>query len=295
MILKSFYINEIPDLFFTINKEKEKLHESGWEMLHNETIYSSIYGQLSIFEGLPYYFDGKTVVFNGFRLTHSNLDISKILKRFSYEFMNTHQNDFETLNYWGTEEPMDLIHPDLICTEKVRPNNNNRDIVLKLNELKLDDIYELRFVRKAIRLGLSCKINIDKSIGDGHFELVDLFFKRHSDIDDDGKKYIESWKNVLMKPDSLLFEVYKDEKLSGMLILSLFFKSMPTYAYGLYNNEVTGTSDLAYAAMIEYCKLLDFPLLDLGYSVKESLLKYKLKWGPVTFREAPWSITWRKS
>ena len=283
MILQSNYTNNSPDLFCSENKEKEELHESGWEMLHNEAVYSSIYGKLSIFEGLPYYFDGKNVVFNGFSLSKSKLTISKILEKFSREFINSRKNDFETLNYWGIEEPLDKIHPNLVCTEKVKPDENNRDIVLNLKGLNLEDIYEYRFVRKAIRSGLTCKINIDKKVVDTHFELVNLFFNKHSDIDEDGKKYIYSWQDVLLKSDSLLFEIYRDEEMTGMLILNLFFKSMPTYAYGIYNNEASGTSDLAYAAMIEYCKLLNFPLLDLGYSVKKSLMRYKLKWGQVVF------------
>ena len=224
---------------------------------------------------------GKNVVFNGFSLSKSKLTISKILEKFSREFINSRKNDFETLNYWGIEEPLDKIHPNLVCTEKVKPDENNRDIVLNLKGLNLEEYYEeYRFVRKAIRSGLTCKINIDKKVVDTHFELVNLFFNKHSDIDEDGKKYIYSWQDVLLKSDSLLFEIYRDEEMTGMLILNLFFKSMPTYAYGIYNNEASGTSDLAYAAMIQYCKLLNFPLLDLGYSVKKSLMRYKLKWGP---------------
>jgi hypothetical protein len=45
--------------------------------------------------------------------------------------------------------------------------------------------------------------------------------------------------------------------------------------------------------MITYCIEHKFEILDMGYSINRSLLRYKLKWGEAYCLPPPWNIVWK--
>jgi hypothetical protein len=149
-----------------------------------------------------------------------------------------------------------------------------------------------RDVRRAVRNGLSTKINASKELSSAHASVVNGFLRTHPNLGPDERRYFDSWREVLRDSDSEIFEVFRDDQLTGFAVLNCFGESTATYAYGFFDNSFAGTSDLAHCAMIEYCLEAGLQELDLGYSIHASLLRYKKKWGATRCVQPPWSVRW---
>ena len=264
------------------------------EMLQNSVLFSPVYGQAEVMDGLPFYCNGKNLLVVGYSVDNSR---SRLQQRVGHVIEYAHQRwreSLQTIQFWGPECPTDHNIPsDFIRTDERRPNHSNRDVVLLLDNVARRRVSSGRDIRRAKRNGLSVTINASKAPTLEHSRIFDGFLLTHDNIEDEDMAYFRSWTKVLQDKDSLLFEVRRNNALTGFSVLSCFGSRTATYAYGFFNNSITGTSDLAHGAMIEYCLSAGFDELDLGYSIHASLLRYKRKWGTTRLIDPPWSVYWR--
>jgi hypothetical protein len=271
---------------------EECLRSGYWEMLHNVSLFSPIYGPIGIFEGLPYYCDGRQLVVSGYSIGDSSVPVEKRAVDLIRMILDETENTLEVVEYWGPEKPVRISSGQSLRFLGEQPANcSNRDVILSLCGVNRRLLQSRRDVRRALRNGLRVEICAKKRIVESHRQIVRAFLQ-HRILDAEDKKYIDCWPTSVKAPDSVLFNVYRGETLTGFAIISQFGTRVATYAYGFFDNTCAGTSDLAHAAMVDFCIEHSFEKLDLGYSIHSQLLRYKLKWGEVTLVAPPWCIRW---
>lgn len=272
----------------------EQLRVSYREMLQNACLYAAIYGEVGVFEGLPFYRSSVSLFVVGYELERSSAPIERRFQRLVRNVAReaTH---LTTIEYWGPSLNFsDRLGAEVICTSRQAPDLDNCDVILDLRGISSTQVNSLRCVRRARGTNLESRENRGKETTQEHSKLVANFLRRKRDanLTADDVKYIRAWKEVLADEHSNLIEVYDGSCLTGFSIISAFGRNMPTYAYGFFDNGRSGTSDLAHAAMIEFCLDRGYAKLDLGYSINANLLRYKMKWGPIELVEPPCNVRW---
>lgn len=275
------------------------LKDHYWEMLHNASLYSHVYGPVRVFDHLPYYCDGRQLVISGYALDKYsgplNERVSRLIRRAQIE----HSREMQAIEFWGpTLPPKDAIPRKMECSWLQEPRESNRDVILKLDsQTSWANLSKRRDVKRALRNHLRIEICRTNEVSEVHERIVSIFLRIHEydnekSIDLEEKKYVTCWRAALEQQDSLLINVFQRENLVGFVILSLFGSATATYAYGFFDNAVAGTSDLAHAKMISLCRDEGFDFLDLGHSIHKNLLRYKQKWGQTELVPAPWCVRW---
>lgn len=282
------------NLIFNKDSKVFETREHYCEMLQNPVLFSPVYGRAETYEGLPYYCNGENLLVVGYSVNNSQKQLNKRINHVVLMARNRWGDSLKSIQFWGPVRPHDIKIPDdFVCTIECKPDHANRDVILILNDVSLKRVKHGRDIRRAIRNGLSVEINRQKITTQEHSEIFNEFFKTHTNIDKEDQRYFTCWKEVLSDESSVLFDVKQGGRLTGFAILSCFGKHTATYAYGFFNNSVAGTSDLAHGAMIDYCHSAELDMLDLGYSINATLLRYKKKWGVTRLVDPPWSVYWK--
>lgn len=271
------------------------LRESYWEMLHNVSLYSHIYGSVGVFKGLPFYCDGHQLIVIGYSVDQSMKDLPRRMSGLITNVLDEHGDHLTAIEFWGPIAPDETVIPNSLSRSwSQRPTSENRDVILTLDRSSTWDALALRRdVKRAIRSGLHVAVG-QKTVTAEHQLIFSTFLRSHHAIDLEEKKYVRCWRAALHQQDSVIVNVYKEERLTGFAILSLFGLRIATYAYGFFDNTVAGTSDLAHASMIALCRERGFQFLDLGHSIHNNLLRYKQKWGETGLVSPPWCLRWTK-
>lgn len=270
-----------------------------WEMLHNASLYSHVYGPVRVSDDLPYYCDGRQLVISGYALDRYsgplNERVSRLIRRAKVE----HGREMHAIEFWGPTLPTENAIPQRMkISWRQEPRESNRDVILKLDaQTSWANLSKRRDVKRALRNHLRIELCTSNQISEVHETIVSIFLRTHEYdneklIDLEEKKYVTCWRAALAQQDSLLINVFQQDRLVGFVILSLFGSATATYAYGFFDNSVAGTSDLAHATMISLCRDKGFHFLDLGHSIHKNLLRYKQKWGQTDLVPAPWCVRW---
>jgi hypothetical protein len=282
------------DINFNKCSKAFEIREHYCEMLQNSVLFSPVYGRAETYEGLPYYCNGENLLVVGYSVNNSQAKLNQRVNHVVLMARDRWGEALKSIQFWGPVRPHDIKIPDdFVCTNECKPDHANRDVILMLDNVSYKRVKNGRDIRRAIRNGLSVGINSSKTTTQEHSNIFNAFFKTHTNIDKEDYIYFTSWKEVLADESSILFDVKQGGRLTGFAILSCFGKHTATYAYGFFNNSVAGTSDLAHGAMIDYCHLKGFDMLDLGYSINATLLRYKKKWGITHLVDPPWSVYWK--
>lgn len=271
---------------------EECLRATYWEMLHNVSLFSPIYGAVDIFQGLPFYYNGQQLLIIGYSIDGSSASIEKRAADLITKMWRESEHNLQVIEFWGPTLVEISVHHDLTRILEQPASRSNCDVVLSLREFTRAGLQARRDVKRAIRNGLRVEICGRKEITLSHINIFNKFLTQHGNIDLEDRKYVEFWQISVQADDSILFNVYSGDELTGFAVLSLFGLRVATYAYGFFDNEFAGTSDLAHAAMLTFCIEHSFEQLDLGYSIHDQLLRYKLKWGNAMLVAPPWCIRW---
>jgi len=276
-----------------MNKSAEEcLRTTYWEMLHNVSLFAPIYGSVDIFQGLPFYCNGQQLLIIGYSIDDSRASVEKRTSDLIAKMWRESECTLQLIEFWGPTLVDISVHHDLTRILEQPASRSNCDVVLSLREFTRAGLRERRDVKRAIRNGLRVEICERKEITYNHINIFDKFLAQHGSIDLEDRKYVEFWQTSIQASDSILFNIYSGDRLTGFAVLSLFGLRVATYAYGFFDNGFAGTSDLAHAAMLNFCIDHSFEQLDLGYSIHDQLLRYKLKWGNATLVAPPWCIRW---
>jgi hypothetical protein len=263
------------------------------EMLHNVALYTPVYGAADCLDGLPYYCDGNHLLVIGYSFDKSMTEVGGRVARVIAKVIERFSEHIHSIEFWGPDAPTIIDVPSRFERTTCRePDQANCDVFLPLVGLSRESLRSRRDVRRALRNGLSTRINVSKELSSAHTSVVDGFLRRHPNLGGDELRYFASWQEVLRDSDSEIFEVFQEDQLTGFAVLNCFGESTATYAYGFFDNSFAGTSDLAHCAMIEYCLEAGLKEVDLGYSIHASLLRYKKKWGETRCVQPPWSMRW---
>lgn len=265
-------------------------------MLHNVALYTPVYGTVDSLDGLPFYCDGSHLLVIGYSFDRSLTGLGSRVARVIAEVIERFAERIHSIEFWGPDAPTITDVPSRFTRTTCRePDQANCDVFLPLAGLSCERLRNRRDVRRALRNGLSARINISKELSSAHTSVVDGFLRRHPNFGSDELRYFASWQEVLGDSGSEIFEVFQEDQLTGFAVLNCFGESTATYAYGFFDNSFAGTSDLAHCAMIEYCLEAGLKELDLGYSIHAPLLRYKKKWGETRCVQPPWSMRWTSS
>ncbi len=287
-------MNSIANLTAAELTVTERLRDEYWEMLHNASLFSPVYSSsVGIYQGLPYYLNAQQLVVIGYSLDDTRISVSRRAKSLvAHAVQNT--AGLKDVEFWGPDVPDHIECFGFRRSYVQAPSLSNCDVMLSLSGITRFDVRARRDVRRAVRNELTVSIGENKEVTPHHLAVFAKFTSKHSEIDIEEKKYVFCWEKALTAKDSILLNVHNGMgQLTGFAILSTFGARVATYAYGFFDNQCSGTSDIAHAAMIEYC-IGRYEWLDLGYSIHRQLLRYKLKWGRTRLIDAPWCVRWSR-
>src|SRR5436305_150784 len=114
-------------------RAEERLRDAYWEMLHNASLFSPIYGEVGIYKGLPFYSDGRQLIVVGFGIDALDLSAAARGRELVARALRETPDDLQFVEYWGPEVPGNL---DFACgfrrTHIQGPSPSNRDVLLSL-------------------------------------------------------------------------------------------------------------------------------------------------------------------
>jgi hypothetical protein len=250
------------------------------EMMHNITLFSRLYGEAHLSSGLLFYRrGGDDALIVGYPVGSWSAPLESRVARLMAELADD-LDPPASVSYWGPGFPIaTLAHLPYRCTSYREHGAANVDVFLDLQTAPTREVAGRRWVRRAMAAGLDHAVFSGRTPTERHDALYQMFLDRHPELTEDDRLYLNGWKSVMREPSTLTVEVTQGGTLTGFALVNVFCEASPTYAYGFFDNAVSGTSDLAYFGMITAAQEIGSRFLDLGYSITPTLLRYKMKWG----------------
>ena len=142
----------------------------------------------------------------------------------------------------------------------------------------LDSKKRRKRIKEYKRNKVECNIVKYDYFPNEYIKLIDSFLENHS-IDSFDVSYTQYISNFIHNDEIILLEATYENKIIGFATINTYLNKTNILLHNFINKNYTAVSDALYHKAIEITKEQKKDSLDLGYSMHESLKKFKLNWG----------------
>jgi hypothetical protein len=273
-----------------IQQIKNKIHC----MDHDFYFWSFFMGEPGLNRGFLHYYDGRSAFICGrnldSRLSFRNYE--DYLKRIVV-YYEKHHPTLEYMEIWAVDERV-LESPlmETLPWTYVGPNAFNVNIIMDLREYDIRRAQNYKYARNFKETVKESRIYHATFLGAEHICLIKRFFAEHA-LDNFDLVYYGSLQGLLRSGHALVFEVWNaEDHLIGFSVVNTYFENHPIFLMGFYDHDHKHVCDFLYMTIFEYFRHTKAGILDLGYSINQSLYEYKLKWNPSIILEPRGHLCW---
>lgn len=254
--------------------------------------YSGFYGEPFLLNDCLAYFDGSVLSMSAFPLRQRDAPaggpaILKSIERF-FQYPG-----LRCFRIWGNYETLPpIIEHNGKVLKRVLQNDadpEDREAIIDVASFDLETNKPARNQYNQTRkLGFVTAVNKVDRLGAEHLALVEMFFDTHK-MHPQHASYYLTLPSLIRNENVWLIEARFDGKLMGFGVMS---RPNETSACLLtaFSDHAKPAMDAVYGRMLEYAKEESIAKINLGYSVSDSLLRFKRKWGATEY-----GPTWHES
>ncbi len=247
------------------------IYDQNWKM------YSQFLGEPFLINDCLVYYDGQILYICGFPFTSNYCNVQSTMNGFQKLYPNC---KIDIVDVWG--ENCDIHEVLEKSTAKIidfTPKNPKVfDSVIDINLFSLQNYRKARLAVNAGRnQGIQCHISSCRQLTYQHIKLMERFVDTHVLVGPHIGIFL-SIPNLICQSDTYVVEAFLDLNLIGFCVLSKISQNHAIYCLACFDNT-TRASDMIMNTCINYCKENHIKYLHLGYSGRDSLLRFKTKWG----------------
>jgi len=258
-------------------KQSRNIRQHGIATLHDYWSWSLVLGEPFLENGVLTYYDGRIVTFCGIPLrgeqpVESNLILS-LAEQWITEravdaviYSGAHKLDFRCFKHNGFRRT-DYNNASECSTELLL----NSSIAPEL-------IYNLRFYKRAAKLGFRSKVRVGGILPADYLKLIERFYQ-NTGVTGYLAKIAFALPALLRARRVYLIEAWLGQRLCGFATLHKAFTDIAVGLFLAHDYETPCVSDFLYGETLIHARQLRIALINVGPSPTPGHYHFKRKWG----------------
>ena len=259
------------------------IKENGYLMDHDICYWSNFMGEpILFFDEWIGYFDGNRLLL----YTISIYEYKCIPNDYCEEIWNTYsKKGVKFFEFWGefnieinSKKNWNISHYDL--------GSEYVGMQIDLNQYDVwDNKKRRKRIKEYLRNNIKCNVVKYDYFPNEYIKLIELFLNTHT-IDAFDVPYLQYISEFIHNDNIILLEATHENKIVGFAIINQYLNKTNILLHNFIDRNYSGVSDAIYHKSIELTIEQKKDFLDLGYSMHESLKKFKLNWGANNIRSS---------
>lgn len=266
------------------------IKSNGYLWDHCWRFFSLIAGEPFLTHGCIYHFDGTNLYFDGFPVDRRIINEQDLVKKVDDLVITLKP---KLIWYSGPVKIDRAIFVDkLRLAHTYKPDLTDVSMSIDLDTFLLNENRKRKgWINKSERNHYRLNVPHDKIFGVQHIEIIQQFVQK-TQIGAFARTAISRLGDFSRLDDVILIEVWDKDSLIGFGVVESWFNTTDVFIYGFRRYDVPGAGDALQWAIIQSSISRGKKILCLGYSLSESLYKFKTKWGATPSNQGYYDQLW---